>query len=336
MFVFACYIITNTQVKGSELNEDNNLMSSTKSLKTLLKLVKTTCTQYDSYLTPNLNNSDAGGVLNKNQMKEAISKCQQEYNKIVSDNVKVVSNNSNIVSLDYNMNNIKDTIQNKLITIKTPKCDDRFDENFGNIKFSKNETNSYSICQFDLKYTKLSDGSIIDFDNKHIKIGSQDSHCWALMLPDKKHVQGYKSGQHCFRMFYKNKVVLFGIHQHGDGSIKSVQTTKTSWGIVNFGNGKIYCNGERGDDASSSFLYTSGDNQIDMLVDFDKGILSYCIIDDKETDRKYTFTKRFDTSIFYTISVGLYYRETQVQIAKINVDMFGKNKKLVKWPIRKY
>ena len=84
-----------------------------------------------------------------------------------------------------------------------------------------------------------------------------------------------------------------------------------------------------------SFLYGLDENQIDMLIDFDKGILSYSIVGDAE-NRKYTFKKKFDTNIGYTVQAHLLWPGTKVQIAKISVDLFGKNKKLVKWPIEKY
>ena len=73
-----------------------------------------------------------------------------------------------------------------------------------------------------------------------------------------------------------------------------------------------------------------------MYVDFDNGILSYSIVDDKQQDRKYTFKKRFNTNINYTVNVGFVYSGTEVQIAKIDVDMFGKKKNLVKWSKEKY
>ena len=59
-----------------------------------------------------------------------------------------------------------------------------------------------------------------------------------------------------------------------------------------------------------------------MLVDFDNGILSYSIVDDKVKGRKYTFSKRFDTNI--AVHLNMESKGTQVQIAKINVNMFGK------------
>ena len=42
------------------------------------------------------------------------------------------------------------------------------------------------------------------------------------------------------------------------------------------------------------------------------------------------FNKKFDKNIFYTVNIGFYNGKTEVQIAKINVDMFGKNKSFVK------
>ena len=71
------------------------------------------------------------------------------------------------------------------------------------------------------------------------------------------------------------------------------------------------------------------ENQIDMFVDFDNGILSYSIVDDKANDRKYTCSNKFNVNIAYTVHIGFFWFETEVQIAKINANMFGKNKKLI-------
>ena len=111
---------------------------------------------------------------------------------------------------------------------------------------------------------------------------------------------------------------------------------ETSWGIGDGGGGQIRCNGKREFDKSNmSFLYSLNENEIDMLIDFDSGILSYSIVDDNVKNRKYTFKKKFNTSIAYTVHLQLYYVGTQVQIAKIDVDMFGKNKKSIQWPVEK-
>ena len=60
------------------------------------------------------------------------------------------------------------------------------------------------------------------------------------------------------------------------------------------------------------FLYWLNENQIDMLINFDNGILSYSIVE-----------KKFDTSIHYTAHLNFMWSGTQVQIAKINVDVIG-------------
>ena len=211
------------------------------------------------------------------------------------------------------------------------------------VKFFTPKDDSYSICQFDLKYTKLFDNGTIDCDNKHIKIGSKYDVCYSMILPDIKHAQGYSSGQHCFRMYYKNprgphQWLFFGIYKYGIVP-EDVYTYRyeTSWGITDRGDGLIYCNGEDEYDKSNmSFLYSLNETQIDMLIDFDNGMLSYSIVDDNAKNRKYAFKKKFDTRIAYTVHLNFWCEGTEVQIAKINVDMCGKNKKLVQWPIEKY
>ena len=325
-----------------QLNQSANLSSSTKSFENLLKLIENTNNKHKQYLATDKNdNYNAQSSV----IKHEINKCQQEYDKIVSNKVQQVSNNNDIMSLNCNINDIKQMIENKFIKIKTTKYNDEFIQKFGNIKFSeyKNDLKSYSICQFDSKCSKLCKGSTIDCDNKHIKIGSMFyQNCYSMILPDAKHMQGYSSGQHCFRMYYKNARgshywLFFGIYKYGIVP-KDIRPCdhKTSWGIGDGGYGIIICNGEYEYDENMLFLYCLNENQIDMFVDFDKGILSYSLVDDKIKGRKYTFKKKFDTNIAYTVNVGFLWGETEVQIAKINVKMFGKNKKLIKWPIKKY
>ena len=131
---------------------------------------------------------------------------------------------------------------------------------------------------------------------------------------------------------------MFGIYQY-DVVPKDMKTHQheTSWDITNGYSGVIYCNGNRQYDRENmTFLYLFNENQIDMLVDFDKGILSYSIVDDNVKNVKYTFDKKFDTNIFYTVHLNLWWGGTQVQVAKINVNRFGNDKNLVKWPIEKY
>ena len=151
------------------------------------------------------------------------------------------------------------------------------------------------------------------------------------------------SGQHCFRMYYKNPKgarhwLLFGIYKYGIVP-KDMDTYfhETSWGIADDTCGVIYCDGKwEYDESNMKFLYCLNENQIDMFVDFDNGILSYSIVDDEQKGRKYTFGKRFNTNIAYTVNVGFLFGGTQLQIAKSSVHMFGKNKKLVQWPVEKY
>ena len=159
-----------------------------------------------------------------------------------------------------------------------------------------------------------------------------------VLLPDVKNVQGYKSGKHCFRMYCKNPNEpngwsFFGICKYGIVP-KDVHNCRheTSWGIANNGDGKICCHGkEECDKSNMSFLYSLNENQIDMLIDFDSGILSYSIVDDNVKNRKYTFEKKFNTNISYAVHLNFCGKGTQVQVAKIDGDVFGKNTRLVQW-----
>ena len=104
-------------------------------------------------------------------------------------------------------------------------------------------------------------------------------------------------------MYYKNlgphAWLFFGIYKYGMKP-KSMYTYqhKTSWGIADGGLGRIYCNGKQENDKSNmSFLYSYNENEIDMLIDFDNGILSYSIVDDNVKNRRYTFESKFNTNI---------------------------------------
>ena len=65
---------------------------------------------------------------------------------------------------------------------------------------------------------------------------------------------------------------------------------QTNWDIVDNTKGLIIRNGKWEHDISNmSYLYSSNENQIDMLLDCDNGMLSYSIVDDNVSNRKYTF-----------------------------------------------
>ena len=317
-----------------ELNESNNLSLGVKSLENLLELVKHTQKSHHDYLTKNSQKQNKTCILS-DEIKQEISQCQKKCDEVFGNNLKMVPNNSNIYRLQYKIRDIQQTVTNQMVKIQSDKHDvQNLVAKFGNVKFYQPQ--KYSICQFDLKYTKLSNESTIDCDNKHIKIGSTDGHCYSMILPGKEHVRGYKSGQHCFRMYYKNPYgqihwLFFGIYQYGIVP-KAVNTYahEASWGIADNEWGQIYCNGKQENDKSNMpFLYSLNENEIDMLIDFDKGILSYAIVDDNVKNRKYTLKKKFDASISYNVHLNFYWSGTQVQIAKVDVDMFGENKKLV-------
>ena len=323
-----------------QLNESGNLAASMESLENLLKILKHTQDSHEDYLITNFqklneNIQNQNQNINTNEKAKEIVMCQKEYDKVVANSLKIISNNSNIYELKSQVTEIEEAIKHNLIAFESKQHNVNSVDKFKNVRFDKN---AYSICQFDLKYTKLKDGSAIDCDDKHIKIGPKDDMSYSMLLPSAKHAQGYSSGQHCFRMYYKNpkgpnEWLFFGIYKYGIEP-KNVSTAwqETSWGI---GGGHIYCNGENKSDKSMSFLYSSNENQIDMLIDFDKGILSYSIVDDVKY-RKYTFKKKFDTSIAYSVHLNLYYARSEVQVAKIDVEVFGKNKTLVQWPVEKY
>ena len=320
------------------MHQSQHMASSTKSFEGLLQLIQTTNDKYKKYLASSGDKEQASTT--KKDINKEISTCQKEYAKIISTSVGIASNNNNVLSLRFNMNDIKQIIENKFVKIGTTKYNTQPITKFANVKF----WTPYSVCQFDLKYTKLGNESTIDCDNKHIKIGSsKDNWGYGMILPDKQNVQGYSSGKHCFRMYYKNPKgphhwLFFGIYKYGIVPKNAyIYRHETSWGIVDNTIGLIVCNGKaKYDKSNMSFLYSLNENQIDMCVDFDKGILSYSIVDDKKNDRKYTFAQKFNTNIGYTVNIGFLCAGTEVQIGKINVDMFGKNKKLVQWPIEKY
>ena len=112
------------QVKSLQLNQSANLLSSTKSFETLLNLIENTNNKYKEYLT----NKQSLVVFAKDEIQREISKCQHEYDKIASNTVQIVSNNNNVVSLHCarDINDIKQIVENKLVTIKTTKYNHEF------------------------------------------------------------------------------------------------------------------------------------------------------------------------------------------------------------------
>ena len=312
--------------------------------------------KYKEYLASTHSNDDK---INNDISKE-IAKCKEEFNKIVSSNIKIISRNSNSIAVKFNNSSPKNTIK-EFVTIAVEE-NTRFSKMFDDFRFYENKIDSYSICQFDLKCARLGDGSTIDCDNTHIKLGPKQDHYYCTMLPFKKHVQGYKSGQHCFRMYYKkyfdnfgktydgmkdrDMMVHFGIYPHG--VVPKSYCDRYGWGVgcsdaqnpnthMHVQAGTVHYNGRNDPDEHEAviFLYSLHENQIDMLIDFDKGTLSYSLVDDKE-NRQYTLKEKFDTTISYSVYFTCKSGKTEAQIAKINTDMFGKNKRLVKWPIAKY
>ena len=355
MTVISNHNVNGYQVKSVHSAESGNLASISKSFENLLKLVEDTHLTYDNYLTPNINqaqqrssrNNASGNnnTLTKEEISKQILKCKQEYNQSMYNNLKIVSSNSSMRYLTYNINDIKERIQDMFVKIETNEnatAESKFVKQLL-IKSEKIFSSSYySICQFDMKRSKLSNKSTIDCDNKHIKYGGGHwSYGKVLADNENKNVQGYSSGQHCWRLYYKNpmgpnKMSIFGICQHDNVLENSWKGKKDkSWGMLCNKTGMIRCNGQGEQDASASFIFALCENQVDMYVDCDKGILTYAIVDDSVENRKYTFKTSFDTNIYYTVFVTLSYNGTEVQVGKITHNLFGKNKSLVRWP-KKY
>ena len=249
-----------------QLNQENNLISTVESLENLLKVVKTSHCQYEKYLLDEnrLNMKD-------DKIQKEISICKQEYNQIVSKNINAIKNNSNIYSIKKweNTQDIADAIKTQMLTIESnaegllkDSNDNNLFEQFENTAFYPTCCD-YSIYPVDLKHTELSIGSKIDFNNKHIWIGFMDMHCYAMILPDNKNVQGYSSGKHCWRMYYQNPFgthdwLLFGIYKYGIvPKDKYTFNHKTNWGITDNHKGQIIVDGTSEYDKSMQFLYSS-------------------------------------------------------------------------------
>ena len=247
------------QVTWGENTENRNLVASVTSLEKLLKLVESTHSSYDASLTYASTHTgeemiDTQSILNKNELNKKLDECKNKYEQHISSNLDVISKSTNICVLRYNLNELKQIVANQLIKVDTQKANNQLSEKLSDrIKFLNSKDNSpYLLCQFDSKYTILTDKSTIDHDNKHIKLGLKGDG-YAMMLPDKQHMQGYKSGQHCFRMYYKNqqgargpsKWLLFDIYKY-DTVPKDVHTCdhETCWGTAHGILRDIICNGK--------------------------------------------------------------------------------------------
>ena len=291
-------------------------------------------------ITSNKNSisSTVARIKTKDEIKAEIANCQSEYLKIMSNNVGILLDHKNMYSLHYKtkINDISKMITNNFI-----KIDSQVSKNVSKIDANIKLFVKYSMSQFDLKYSKFSHGCTIAYNNQYIKLGPKDNQCCAVVLPDLNHPKGYTigDGKHCWRLYFQNSKtprpwIFFGICKaYLVGNEKNFEN-ETSWGVSR---GKIWCEGKGTIDDKCDFIFSHDENEIDMLVDFTNANISYKIVDDKYNKEKEKAKARryvlapFDPSIYYTVHLNCYKAATEIQIAKIDVEMFGKNKKLVKW-----
>ena len=123
---FALFVLQK-QVKSIQETQTQTLDSSEAELDNLLKSVKNTHGKYKDYLTSmnngNNNNNDKypKSIANKHKMTKQVSKCEEEFNKILSNNMKIISRNSSTILLRYKKNEIRKAIENEFITVETLK-----------------------------------------------------------------------------------------------------------------------------------------------------------------------------------------------------------------------
>ena len=313
--------------------------NSIEELNNVLEMVENTFAMYDEY-SSNIKNNE----MKESEIKGGICKCRNEYDDCIASNSKILIKNDINYSLSYEMKQIEDNIWNKLVKIEINPCNNAKNaiksfELIGNINSSHNivANYNYQICSFDPKYTKLSRNSNLLMDNKYIKIGNKNEHCYATVKNDINNANGYKSGQHCFRMYYKNpdracNFLFFGIYPNGVVPSDGYSCEdKNAWGIAGYSRNYTYRSGKLTEDSNIKFLYELETNLIDMFVDFDKEEIIYKIVSNDNCNGKEYKLNGFVSNISYSVHIHLFCAATEVQVAKIDISMFGKDRKLVKW-----
>ena len=105
----------------------------------------------------------------------------------------------------------------------------------------------------------------------------------------------------------------------------------------------VSCNGPLNDyrkngqilhDNKLAFLYQNQIDQIDMLLDCKNGTLSYKLVDNhSENEREFTIDG-LNTDIKWIPLFDCNYEGGKLQVAKIPVSMYGKNKEWVEWLVK--
>ena len=215
-------------------------------------------------------------------------------------------------------------------------------------ELNNNELN-YALCEFDEKCSELTKNSVFDEYHEYIKIGKNSGHCYANVKCGVSNKIGYNKGKHCWRLYCENdakkaeKWLFYGLNEFGaKPDDKHSYQMKNAWGIAGFENYRTYQGGEQVNDQRISFLYDENINTIDMFVDFDESVIFYTLVSDEDDDddgddenRKIYKLEGFNKDsgdLSYCVHFNLYSPNTQVQVAKIDVRMFGKNSNLVQWP----
>ena len=280
-------------------------------------------TKYKDYLT--------NKISNKGDMESQIKLSVQGYSKLMQKYSSAKYENK--LKLDYYMNQIKSTINN-LVMISN---------NINNIN-DKNPINQ--LCRFSEEYISLPKGSKLSDDRTFLDMSTNEKdyvHQYTML--DSK--TGYfkndginENGKHCWRIYwelglpYQWKWFLVGIAEYRAATSANNPWTHSGTFAVsgNINNTQYHRAGKVLHSDDVKFIYEQTINQIDMLVDVEQGKLSYKVVDD---DKKREFViDGFDTNKKWIPMFDCPRKGSKLQVAKISVSMYGKNKNLIDWPVR--
>ena len=150
-----------------------------------------------------------------------------------------------------------------------------------------------------------------------------------------------ENGKHCWRIYCEfglntdqSKWFLLGIAAYGATiDVNLTYAHPTTCAVSgNSSNIQYHEMGELQHSDNVKFIYEQKINQIDMLVDVGQGKVSYKVVDDNQ-NREFVIDG-FDTSKKWIPMFDCCYKGGKLQVAKISVEMYGKNKNLIDWPVR--
>jgi len=140
-----------------------------------------------------------------------------------------------------------------------------------------------------------------------------------------------KRGQHCFRWLFTHHQtwIFFGIAEAKNND-SSLYCAQRAYGLASSSGGYRDGRSFRADVRPNHIYDGATEKMVDMKVDLKKGELSFMVVDDPEK-RVVTFDEVKDSEIGFAPAVSMYYNNHTVQVKRVPVSWFGKNKNRTKF-----